>query len=191
MSKQGCTQTEFFEKVAVDLYKLQPSAESAYSLAILLAAKEKYDDAAKFIDEAIKLQKVDSLKAQYYFDAAKIANKRGLYPQARSYAYKALELKPNWGDPYILIATMYAKRAESCGQDDFQHRAVYWAAVDKLVQAKNVDPSVAQKVQDLINTYSARFPKKEDGFFHSVYEGNNYTIDYGWVQETTKARYLK
>ena len=191
MSKQGCTQTEFFEKVAVDLYKLQPSAESAYSLAILLAAKEKYDDAAKFIDEAIKLQKVDSLKAQYYFDAAKIANKRGLYPQARSYAYKALELKPNWGDPYILIATMYAKSAESCGQDDFQHRAVYWAAVDKLVQAKNVDPSVAQKVQDLINTYSARFPKKEDGFFHSVYEGNNYTIDYCWVQETTKARYLK
>ncbi len=191
MSKQGCTQTEFFEKVAVDLYNLQPSAESAYSIAILLAAKNKYEDAAKFIEEAIKLQKVDSIKAQYYFDAAKIANKRGLYPQARQYAYKALELKPNWGDPYILIATMYAKSAESCGQDDFQHRAVYWAAVDKLVQAKNVDPSVADKVQELINNYSARFPKKDDGFFHSVYEGSTYTIDYCWINETTKARYLK
>jgi len=191
MSKQGCTQTEFFEKVAIDLYNIEPSAESAYSLAILLAAKNKYEEAAKFIDEAIKYVKVDSIKANYYFDAAKIANKRGLYSQARSYAYNALELKPNWGDPYILIATMYAKNAENCGEDDFHRRAVYWAAVDKLIQAKNVDPSVASKVNELINQYSARYPKKEDGFFHSVYEGNTYTIDYCWINETTKARYIK
>ncbi len=191
MSKQGCVKTDFFEKVATDLYNLEPSAESAYNLARLLAAKEKYDEAAKFIEEAIKLQKVDSIKADYYFDAAKIANKRGLYPQARAYAYKALELKPNWGDPYILIATMYAKSAESCGQDDFQHRAVYWAAVDKLIQAKNVDPSVADKVNSLINTYASRFPTKEDGFMHGAYEGQNYTIDYCWINETTKIRYNK
>ncbi len=189
MSKQGCTQTDFFSKVAVDLYHLQPSAESAHSLALLMATKNNYDDAAKFIDEAIQRETVDSIKARYYFDAARIANKRGLYPQARTYAYKALELKPNWGDPYILIATMYAKSAESCGQDDFQHRAIYWAAVDKLEQAKNVDPSVASKVQSLINDYTARFPKKDDGFFHSVYQGDKYTIDYCWIHETTTARY--
>ncbi len=189
MSKQGCTQTDFFSKVAVDLYHLQPSAESAHSLALLMATKNNYDDAAKFIDEAIQRETVDSIKARYYFDAARIANKRGLYPQARTYAYKALELKPNWGDPYILIATMYAKSAESCGQDDFQHRAIYWAAVDKLEQAKNVDPSVASKVQSLINDYTARFPKKDDGFFHSVYQGDKFTIDYCWIHETTTARY--
>ncbi len=192
MAKEGCIETDFFEKVAIDLYNQEPSAQSAYTLSQLLASKKKYDEAAKYAEEAINLcTQNDSLKAEYYFNAAKIYHELGQFSKARSLAYKALELRPNWGEPYILIAAMYAESAPNCGDDDFKHNAVYWAAVDKLIQAKNVDPSVAEEVQKAISTYSAHFPTKKDGFLHTVYEGDTYTIDYCWINETTKARYLK
>ncbi len=192
MSREGCIETDFFEKVAIDLYNQEPSAESAYTLSKLLASKDKMDEALKYAEEAINLKKEDdTLKAEYYFNAAKIYNKLGNFSKARSYAYKALELRPNWGDPYILIATMYAVSAPNCGKDDFQHNAVYWAAVDKLIQAKNADPSMADKINELISTYSAHYPEKKDGFMHSAYEGDTYNIDYCWINETTKVRYLK
>ncbi len=190
MSKAGCTDSEVFEKAAVDLYKVEPSAEAAYNVFRLLVVKEKYDEAAKYIDEAIKQATVDTVKAKYYFDAARNAYKRNLYSQARTYARKAIELKPNWGEPYILIATMYAASANSCGTDKFEKSAVYWVAVDKLLQAKNVDPSVTDKVNELIASYASHYPNKEDGFMHGVYEGDTYTVGC-WINETTKVRYNK
>ena len=192
MVKQGCVNTDFFEKVAIDLYKQAPSDESAYTLSHLLASKEKYQEALDYALQAIDLHKEnDSVKAEYYFNAAKIYHKLHNFVKAREYAYKALQLKPNWAEPYILIAAMYAESAPNCGKDNFQHQAVYWAAVDKLIQAKNVDPSKAEQLQQLISTYSAHYPSKKDGFMHSVYEGSTYTIDYCWINETTKARYIK
>lgn len=192
MSKEGCVNTDFFEKVAIDLYKQEPSAESAYTLSQLLASKEKYQEALKYALQAIDLHKDnDSVKAEYYFNAAKIYHQLHNFIKARELAYKALELKPNWAEPYILIAAMYAESAPNCGKDDFQHQAVYWAAVDKLIQAKNVDPSKADEIQKLISVYTAHYPTKKDGFMHSVYAGSSYTIDYCWINETTKARYIK
>ena len=192
MVKQGCVNTDFFEKVAIDLYKQEPSDESAFTLSQLLASKEKYKEALDYALQAIDLHKDDdSVKAEYYFNAAKIYHQLHNFVKAREYAYKALELKPNWAEPYILIAAMYAESAPNCGKDNFQHQAVYWAAVDKLIQAKNVDPSKADELQKLIATYSAHYPSKKDGFMHSVYEGSTYTIDYCWINETTKARYIK
>ncbi len=192
MSKEGCINTDFFEKVAIDLYNQQPSAQSAYTLSQLLASKKKYDEALKYALQAIDLQKQDdSIKANYYFNAAKIYHQLHQFVKAREYAYKALDLKPKWAEPYILIAAMYAESAPNCGKDNFQQSAVYWAAVDKLIQAKNVDPSQADKIQKLIDVYAAHYPTKKDGFMHTVYDGSTYTINYCWINETTKARYIK
>ncbi len=189
MTRKGCTNTKFFRKIAIDLYKLKPTAKVAFNIAMLYTEQKIYDSAAIYFNEAIKLETNDSLKALYYLDAAKIANKRNQFPLARDYALKAAKLRPHWGDPYILIAMMYAASAPHCGKDVFQHKAVYWAAVDKLYQAEQVDPSVKDKVQPLIANYTAHFPDKENGFMHGVYEGSTYTIDYCWIHETTKARY--
>ncbi len=191
LSSKDCTDSLLFEKAAVQLYKLEPSADAAASLATLFAKKENYQEAEKYYLEAIKLDSVDTVKANYYFQIAKIQRKLGNYSKAREYALQAAKLNPHFGDPYILIAMMYAATASNCGKDQFAHKAVYWAAVDKLIKAKEVDPRVASKANSLIVRYSAMFPDKNDGFMHGVYEGNKYKIEGCWINETTIARYKK
>ncbi len=190
LSAKGCTDCQLYTDVAVAIYNIEPDATTAHGLAMLYASKENYDEAAKYFDDAIKLETVDTLKGQYYLEAAKLYNKQHQYSKAREYARNALQLKPDLGEAYILIGMMYAATANSVGDDQFAHNAVYWAAVDKLIQAKKVDPSVAETADKLISTYSAHFPKKEEGFMHSVLEGSTYTVG-GWIQEVTTARYYK
>ncbi len=190
LGQKGCTDCQLYSNVAVKLNELEPTASSSYGLALLFASKENYTQALKYIDEAIKREVNDSLKADYYFKGAQIYNKMKDFVKARDYARKAIDLNPHLGNAYILIATMYATTAGSIGKDQFAHNAVFWAAVDKLYQAKKADPKVAPDADKLISTYSSHFPKKEEGFMHSVLEGSTYTVG-GWINEVTKARYLK
>ncbi len=190
LGQKGCTDCQLYSDIAVTLNKLKPSCTSAHAVALLFASKQKYTEALNYIDQAIKLDSVDSTKANYYFEGAQMYNKMKSYAKAREYARKAIELKPNFGNAYILIATMYASTANSIGKDQFSHNAVFWAAADKLIEAKRVDPSVAKDADKLLNTYSGHFPGKENGFMHNVLKGASYTVG-GWIGETTTARYLK
>lgn len=50
---------------------------------------------------------------------------------------------------------MYASSAASCGgSDEIASRVGYWAAVDKFIKARSVDPSVADDANKGIDTYS-------------------------------------
>ena len=190
LGKKGCTDCQLYADIVKVIYNHEPTANSAHGLSLLYAKKKDYETALKYLDEAIKLETVDTVKAEYYYEGAQMYNELKNYVKAREYARNALKLDPNMGKAYILIATLYGNTASSVGQDAFEHAAVYWVAVDKLVKAKSVDPSVTEAADALIKTYSARFPQKQDGFMHGVYEGNSYTVG-GWIGETTTARYYK
>ena len=107
------------------------------------------------------------------------------YSQAISQTIKALQIKPDWGEAYLLQGNIYISGAKSCG-NDFEQTTVYWLAVDCFVKAKSDD-----KVKDIavksINTYSKYFPNKETCFFNGVQSGEKYTIGC-WINQTTLAR---
>jgi tetratricopeptide (TPR) repeat protein len=190
LSRKNCLDCQIYTDVAVKLFELEPSSNSAYSLALLFVNKEKYTDAATYFDKAIELEKVDTVKAKFYFEAAKMYAKQSQYSKCREYARGAINLKPNFGAAYVLIADIYANSAGSIGNDQFSKSAVYWVVVDKLLQAKSVDPSIAEEVDKKIGIYSSRYPAKEEGFMQSVLEGSSYSVG-GWIGETTTARYLR
>jgi hypothetical protein len=68
------------------------------------------------------------------------------------------------------------------------HNIAYWPAIDKLVKAKSVDPSVADAANRLISSYSGRFPNAENGFMIGVTKGRTVTVGC-WINETTTARF--
>jgi len=110
------------------------------------------------------------------------------YQEVKSVSLKAIALKPDCGTAYILIGKAYAASASSYGKNAFEHSTVYWAAVDKFVKAKRVDPSVAEEANNLISIYSAHFPNKEDIFMQPEVDlGGTYKIG-GCINETTKVR---
>ena len=190
LDKIGCTDDNLYAQAAESLYKLEPSAEAAYSLAKVFIKNKQYTKAVEYYKEAIShTDSATEIKADYYFELATIVGgKLGQNEAARSYAYKALTIRPNWGDPYLLIGSLYAGSSKNCGKDEFHQRAIYWVAVDKFLKAKAVDPSCAKKANQYIAKYSDYFPNKENAFFNNIKEGDSYTVGC-WINETTKARF--
>jgi len=171
------------------LYKQEPSALAAFSLARLAVIKENYSKAVTYYKEAIEKEQDKSNKAEYYYQLGWVTFEKFNDAQtARKYALQAINLKHGWGEPFLLIGDMYAK-AVDCFADEFKKNTVYWVAVDKYNQAKEVDPSVSEKADDRIKVYSAYFPDAETLFFNGLKVGDQYKIGC-WINEktTVKAR---
>ena len=102
----------------------------------------------------------------------------GNVSKATSYAKKVLAINPNNGAAHLIIVSGYAKSKDACKSDGIDGKSVYWAAVDRAVKAKSVDPSVAEQANKFINVYSAYFIKGEQAFFKNfpVQEGGTYTV---------------
>jgi len=192
LAKKGCTDSDLFEKAAVALYDVEPSPESAARLAGLYITKSDFENAAIYYDKAIETETVDTVKAMYCFEAAKVAKELGQFSKSREYCYQSTSLKPNFGKPYLLVASLYGSSASSCGADAVEVGLVFCLAVDKCIKAKSVDPSIATEANSLIGTYSARYPKFADAFQHNppINEGQSYTIGC-WIGETTTVRVIR
>lgn len=182
-----CEMDPFYAKVNEQLYSIEPSAEAAYSLGRLFLKKNDYQKSKEYFLEAVELQEDDETKASYLYALAGLEQQYLKNPvNAVNYASQASELDPDWGDPLILMGIAYITGNSSLG-DEFERRTAYWVAVDMFLKAKRVDPSVADRANSLIREYSEYFPTKEDLFFHSIAEGDRYTVG-GWINRTTNAR---
>ena len=63
----------------------------------------------------------------------------------------------------------------------------YFVVIDKLQRAKAVDPTVADKANELISTYARYTPKAEDLFMLGIKAGDRVTVG-GWIGESTTVR---
>lgn len=188
LKRSECTDLPLFAEVAEALYQVEPSDKSAYNLAILFLKRQEYDKTEGYLKEAIEKGTDDTDKAEYYFRLAQIKLSKKQYAEAKRNALEALKLKPDMGAAYMIIGNAYAAYSKNYGEDDFDHASVFWAAVDKFIKAKQVDPSLADEANKLINAYSPHFPSKDEAFFRSVTPGNSVKIG-DWINETTTARF--
>ncbi len=189
LDKKGCDDSEIYFTTVKKLYELEPTAEAAVLIGKMNVKKENYTDAAKYLEEALPLLEADEDKEQAYFLLANIYNIKANYVKARSMARKAIEINPNNGEAYMLIGDMYGATAKDCVYKG-KIKGGYWAAVDKFIKAKQVDPSVAEKANSRIATYSQHFPAVADIFFVDLNEGDSFTVEC-WIKETTKVRAAK
>ncbi len=188
MEKAYCTDSDLYYDAAKQLHKLEPSAESSASMARAALKRELFSESSEFYLQAIELQTDELEKSKLYYELGLITfSQLNNYSLARNYAYKSIELDKTSGKPYILIGNLYAASAKQCGDDDFQQRTVYWAAVDKFEQAKKVDPSLVIEANKLIEAYSPYFPDGESLFFNGLEEGTSYKVGC-WINETTTIR---
>jgi len=188
LANQDCEDTELFARSSENLYKTEPSSQAAYNLAKLFYKKEDYEKSVEYYKEAINGDADAEQKAKYHYELGLILfSKYDDLTNARSNARKAIENKPGWGDPYILIGNLYASSSDNCGENDFEKITVFWAAVDKFKQAKSADPEASSEANELIAKYSAYFPNVEDAFFYGFENGQAYTVGC-WINEKTTVR---
>lgn len=191
LEKSGCTSEELFFNATKSLHSIEPNAESAFLMGRLENTNENFEKALEYFQQAADLYESEEDMFSTYLLMSDISF-RALrnYVQARDYALEASSLNPEDGRPYILIGEMYASTATSCGDNELTKTVAYWAAVDKFVQARNVDsdPEIQERATELINTYSQYFPNQETAFFYGLTEGDSYRVGC-WINETTRVRF--
>tara|TARA_B100001115_G_C15828680_1_gene413059 strand:+ start:297 stop:1715 length:1419 start_codon:yes stop_codon:yes gene_type:complete len=180
---EDCTDNPIFFNISEELYKLQPSAPSARAMFIMSYRGGDYAKATQYIKEAINFELDPIKRSADYLKLASIYIKRGSLAQAKSACINAANLDKKNGDPYVMLATIYAAADGSCGSNVFEKKAVYWAAIDKLNYAKSIDASVSNKANRLINAYKQQLPDKSASFQLGHVGGEKYTIGC-WINET-------
>jgi tetratricopeptide (TPR) repeat protein len=110
------------------------------------------------------------------------------FPMSRTWALRAADLRPGWGEPYIMIGKLYASSGPLCGPGrGWDSQIVTWPAIDKFEQARRIDPNVAAEANKLISQYEQYMPEREDIHQRLLKEGDEFRIGC-WINETTRIR---
>lgn len=152
--------------------------EADYTCAI-----EKFQLAADNTDDTEKKARYTLLISKIYY--SHLRN----FPRSREYALKAAEIRPSWGEPYMLIGRLYASSGPLCGPGrGWDSQVVTWIAIDMWQKAKSIDPSVTAEANKFIAQYRQYMPTTEDVFQNpDINEGDSYFIPC-WIQRSTRVR---
>lgn len=184
MNSKDCTTDPLFFKVVEQLHKNEPSANTALYLGRLAENNKEFNKAEKYYLESAELQTDKNGKYNVYMKLGMVYKDRAAYSKARSFFRKALEAKPSSGNPYLIIADMYAKSLNTCGGTPFERRAMYWLAAQYADKAARVDPSLSDRANKAAASYRASAPSKSDIFSNDM---SGKTINFGcWVGESVK-----
>ena len=195
-----CTESDVYFAACEAAHKLQPTSESAAGCASMSAKKGDYEQAVSYYDQAIQLAKVEDQMedvADYQYNAAVycFANLKR-YQDARKYALASIQtlselgITKGQGRCYIIIGMCYASSRPygSDAKGAILNKTVYWAAVDKFVKAKQIDPSVEATANEYISSYSRYYPTKEERFdLPNEFSGSTFFVG-GWIGESTAIR---
>jgi len=147
-----------------------------------------YEGAIEKYDEAIAAEADPEKKASYMFSKASIYfRKLKKYATARKTAMEAVEVRPGWGRPIMLIGDMYATTARNCG-DDWNQRLAIIAAIDKYNYAKSIDPNMAEEANNRASKYQSSLPEQSEGFMRGKKKGDS-AVTGCWIAETVKVRF--
>ena len=185
---EDCQDNDLYIAAATNMYKLEPNHNSAYFLYKLNAARDNYEEAVKYMDEAIEYDESDALTdAQYNYELAAFCYKNARFAKANSAARAALELDPSLeGKCYFLIGQIWG--TVGCGGDEIQTRAHFWVAVDNMRKAAAADSALAEEANRMIAQFSRYYPQTAEAFMYNLTDGQAYTVNCSGMSATTTVR---
>lgn len=188
---EGCANNDLYLNAVTTMHKISPSYKSAYGLYKLNSARGNFDEAVKYLEEAIASDETDAVQdGDYSFELAVYSFKNGKNAKAYAAAEKASNLNPAVkGKAYMLMGQIWGSTV--CGGNEIERRAPYWVAVDYLQKAKAADESLTEDANKLISSYAAYYPATAEAFMYDIQNGQSYTVSCGGMRATTTVRTQK
>ena len=183
--QKECTSDPIYPKMVEVYVNADPSPEAYVFYAGILQDRGDNNKALEYFNKAISLENEPYKRANIYYKVAKIFKQRGAKSKSREFAYKAIKERPSFGHAYLLISSLYASSANSCGDDEFSKRMVYVAAANMARKAKSVDPGITSLANKYIKSYMASAPSKKLIFKEGRKSGTPFKIGC-WINETVK-----
>lgn len=146
--EKGCKSDPMFVKILNQKNTIEPNADTSYYLYVITGEQ-------KYLDQTMDLETDPIKKAKLTKKIGLDFYKSGSYGKARQYFQQALSLNPSDKKPHEYISRSYAASANSCGDTNFNKRAVFWLAATEARKAGNTA---------LANSYQAKAPTKSEIF---------------------------
>lgn len=185
MFNKGCQTDPLYEKLVRAYAEASPSPEAYSFLANVLEDNGDSAGANDMREKSFSLETDPLKKAKYKLKFAQAAKDRGQFSKARSLAREAIKFNPNFGRAYLFIATLYQSSVNNCGENLFEKRMVYVAALNMAQRASSVDPSISSRARKYISIYRQNVPSQKDIFNATATPGGKFTIKC-WIGETVR-----
>jgi tetratricopeptide (TPR) repeat protein len=164
MYSKECTDDPLYVELVKAYDATAPSADTKYFVATVLLKQDKEKEAESYLKQAYDLESDPYKKGKLAERIASSLKSKGQYGQARGYYRESLKYNPSNGRPYLAIAAMYAASANSCGDDAFNKRAVFWLAIREAQKAGRVDGNLRSAVAQTVANYEAKVPTRAEIF---------------------------
>ena len=197
-AQEDLNMTEEFLQTTLLIHGLDPTFDSALTLAETEKGNSSYTAAADYFKQALEMADNETDKKNINLELADVYSSTGQLSTSKKYVQDALAIDDAFGRAYIKLASIYGQAVSSCTESrklEARDKAVYWVVVDYLTRAKSVDASVTNTVNSQLATYEAVTPSTEDKFFTLGYEQGqrvqvNSSLDscYSWINESTVVR---
>ncbi len=184
------------QEVAKILYEREPNYENIMRMAEYAENRANNREAIGFFREALDHAADNQQRSRINYRISSNHFQMRNLQEARRFARLANEQDPNWGEPLIRIAEIYAQAVNECssGGLDRTDKVVYWLVIDYLERARRVDNSVSNRVQRSIPSYQGITPNAEEKFYmnwedgEQIRVGGNLGSCYEWISENTTVR---
>ena len=197
-AQEDLNMTVEFLQTTLLIHELEPTFDSALTLAETEKGNSSYTSAAEYFKQALEMADNDTDKKNINLELADVYSSTGQLSTSKKYVQDALAIDDAFGRAYIKLASVYGQAVSSCTESrklEARDKVVYWVVVDYLTRAKSVDASVTNTVNSQLATYEAVTPSTEDKFFTLGYEQGqrvqvNSSLDscYSWINESTVVR---
>ena len=197
-AQEDLNMTVEFLQTTLLIHELEPTFDSALTLAETEKGNSSYTSAAEYFKQALEMADNDTDKKNINLELADVYSSTGELSTSKRYVQDALAIDDAFGRAYIKLASIYGQAVSSCTESrklEARDKVVYWVVVDYLTRAKSVDASVTNTVNSQLATYEAVTPSTEDKFFTLGYEQGqrvqvNSSLDscYSWINESTDVR---
>lgn len=197
-AQEDLNMTVEFLQTTLLIHELEPTFDSALTLAETEKGNSSYTIAAEYFKQALEMADNDTDKKNINLELADVYSSTGELSTSKRYVQDALAIDDAFGRAYIKLASVYGQAVSSCTESrklEARDKVVYWVVVDYLTRAKSVDASVTNTVNSQLATYEAVTPSTEDKFFTLGYEQGqrvqvNSSLDscYSWINESTVVR---
>lgn len=180
-----CFGTPLYMNIAEAYYHVDPNARAAQGIAMMAYSKNDFKKAAEFFKAAAEGSSTPADRARNYLRLANSYYKMGQKSASRSAANSALAIDPKMGEAWLLIGHLYASSANECGSDEFEKRAVHFAALEMFRKAlSSSNPQIVDAARKSIASSSAMAPDKTMIFQYGM---GGKTLNIGcWIQTTVK-----
>ncbi len=188
LTRSDCL-TPFYFEVGDMLLAVEPTAETAMSLA---KGYEKQGDLTKSIEyltKAIEAEQDPFTKSQLAIQIAGNEILNNNPRNAANFAKQAIEINPESGMAYVVLAQAYAAGSGVCS--GFERLTVYWLAYDTIQNARRLladDEAQVATIDQLMQSFRNSFPNKEECFFRGLNPGDAFTVNCGWISGRTTVK---